>query len=207
MSRKIRLITAISYIWHYVLGNICFIILYDNKYKASKYFAGKLGGLAAVGWRWVADDVHGRIFLRANRGIPFPVSPFNTIINYKNIIFSPNDLHIFNGKGRFFQAENAMIVIGEGTYIANNVGLVSSNHDIYDPSSSGNAGDIILGEKCWIGMNSIITAGVHLGDHTIVGAGSVVTKSFPKGHCILGGVPAKIIKTLACDENRGEKNE
>ena len=38
--------------------------------------------------------------------------------------------------------------------------------------------------------------GVTLGDFTIVGAGAVVTKSFPEGHCILGGVPAKKIKNL-----------
>jgi acetyltransferase-like isoleucine patch superfamily enzyme len=38
--------------------------------------------------------------------------------------------------------------------------------------------------------------GVTLGDFTIVGAGAVVTKSFPEGHCILGGVPAKKIKDL-----------
>ena len=38
--------------------------------------------------------------------------------------------------------------------------------------------------------------GVTLGDFTIVGAGAVVTNSFPEGHCIIGGVPAKNIKVL-----------
>ena len=45
-------------------------------------------------------------------------------------------------------------------------------------------------------MNSVITAGVELGTRTIVAAGSVVTKSFPEGYCVLGGVPAKVIKKL-----------
>jgi len=48
-------------------------------------------------------------------------------------------------------------------------------------------------------MNAVILPGVHLGDHTIVAAGSVVTKSFPQGNCILGGVPAKVVKEL-CTE-------
>ena len=45
-------------------------------------------------------------------------------------------------------------------------------------------------------MGSIILPGVVLGDYTIVGAGSVVTKSFKDGYCVIGGNPAKIIKRL-----------
>lgn len=45
-------------------------------------------------------------------------------------------------------------------------------------------------------MNAVILPGVHLGDHTIVGAGSVVTRSFPEGNIIIAGVPAKKIKDL-----------
>lgn len=46
---------------------------------------------------------------------------------------------------------------------------------------------ITLAKRCWMGMNSIILSGVTLGDHTIVGAGSVVTKSFPEGECVIAG--------------------
>lgn len=49
-------------------------------------------------------------------------------------------------------------------------------------------------------MNSVITAGVELGTRTIVGAGSVVTKSFPDGYCVIAGNPAKIIKILDKDK-------
>ncbi len=43
-------------------------------------------------------------------------------------------------------------------------------------------------------MNSVILPGVQLGDYTVVGAGTVVTKSFPKGRCVIAGNPAKVIK-------------
>ena len=48
----------------------------------------------------------------------------------------------------------------------------------------------------WAGMNSVILPGVKLGTRTIVAAGSVVTKSFPEGYCVIAGSPAKIIRYL-----------
>ena len=55
---------------------------------------------------------------------------------------------------------------------------------------------VYIEEKCWIGMNSVLLPEVRLGEKTIVGAGSVVTKSFPMGNCIIAGNPAKIIRCL-----------
>lgn len=45
-------------------------------------------------------------------------------------------------------------------------------------------------------MNSVVLPGCHLGPYTIVGAGAVVTKSFPEGHCVIVGNPARIIRHL-----------
>ncbi len=56
--------------------------------------------------------------------------------------------------------------------------------------------DLVIGDNCWIGMNSVVLPGVKLGEKTIVGAGSVITKSYEEGHCIIAGNPAKIIKYL-----------
>jgi acetyltransferase-like isoleucine patch superfamily enzyme len=53
---------------------------------------------------------------------------------------------------------------------------------------------IKIGENCWIGSKVSILDGVQLGNGCIIAAGAVVTKSFPD-NSIIGGVPAKIIKT------------
>lgn len=50
-----------------------------------------------------------------------------------------------------------------------------------------------IGKNCFIGANAIILPGVTIGDHVIVGAGSVVTEDV-KSNCIVAGNPAKIIK-------------
>lgn len=87
------------------------------------------------------------------------------------------------------------VYIGNYVRFAPNIGVLSSNHDLYNRDKYNDA-SIKIGDYCWIGMNSIILAGVELGENTIVGAGAVVTKSFPEGHCIIAGNPAKIIKQL-----------
>ncbi|HBG2231982.1 TPA: CatB-related O-acetyltransferase, partial [Clostridioides difficile] len=56
-----------------------------------------------------------------------------------------------------------------------------------------NKGNIIIGNDVWIGYNSIIMSGVHIGDGAIIGTRAVVTNDVPP-YSIVGGVPAKIIK-------------
>lgn len=97
--------------------------------------------------------------------------------------------------GTYFQAFGK-INIGRGSYITQNVGIITANHNLHDLDSHSQPRDVNIGEKCWIGMNSVVLPGVTLGPHTIVGAGSVVTKSFPKGNCVIAGNPAKIIRHL-----------
>jgi len=56
-------------------------------------------------------------------------------------------------------------------------------------------GKVKIGDHCWIGINSIITAGVTIGDRCLLGANSVVTKDLP-GYWLCGGIPAKPIRPI-----------
>ena len=53
--------------------------------------------------------------------------------------------------------------------------------------------DTHIGEKCFIGANVIVMAGINIGNEVVVGSGSVVTKDIPS-NCIVVGNPARIIK-------------
>jgi acetyltransferase-like isoleucine patch superfamily enzyme len=98
--------------------------------------------------------------------------------------------------GCYIQAANG-IEIGKNVRIGPSVKLISANHDIYDYDKFIKTNPIILNDNCWLASNVTILPGVEIGEHTIVAAGAVVTKSFKQGNCILAGVPAKVVKTIS----------
>lgn len=175
----------------YIFGKLLGITFYDKKYLVGKYFE-KYG----LGWTWVCKSIFSQKILGANRDVPWPVNSKIRINNYKTLKFHPDDMNNFQSFGIYFQSSDEKIILGKGSYIGPNVGLITKNHNLKDLNKHDKSKSIIIGEKCWIGMNSVILPGVILGDNTIVGAGSIVTKSFLDGNCVIAGNPAKIIKKL-----------
>jgi len=92
------------------------------------------------------------------------------------------------------------IHIGKNVWIAPGVKIIARNHNIYDLSRHDEWEDVIIEDWCWVGANAVILPGVHLGKHTVVGGGSVVTKSFPEGYCVIAGNPAKKIRNLSTSQ-------
>lgn len=162
---------------------------YHNKYLKGKWFRSVLSD----GWHWAYVDILHRILYHKHLNIPWPVSPY---INCgREIVFDVDDINLFQGIGNYYQTFSK-ITIGKGTWIAQNVGIITANHNLENPEKHLPAKDVVLGENCWVGMNSMILPGVVLGPHTVVGAGSVVTKSFPDGYVVIAGNPAKVIKHI-----------
>lgn len=122
----------------------------------------------------------------------------SSIVSYPNNVYVGIDTCPGYNPGCYVHAVNK-IYIGDYTQIAPNVGLMSGNHDLYDYRIQKENSPIIIGKHCWLGMGVVILPGVVLGDFTIVGAGAIVTKSFPEGKCIIVGNPAKKIKDLKHD--------
>lgn len=110
-----------------------------------------------------------------------------------NVIIRPQSM--------LFADENTQIIIEDNVLIGSGVHIYVDNHrydDIslqiieqgYYPSK-----EVILKSGSWIGANAIILPGVTIGHNSVIGAGSIVTKSIPD-YCVAAGNPAKIIKNL-----------
>src|SRR5690606_34517866 len=94
----------------------------------------------------------------------------------------------------------AAIDIGANVMIAEQLIIITVNHGI---SSKRNMIDlpmhpepVRIGNNVWIGARVIILPGVTIGNNVVIASGAVVTKSFPS-NCIIGGVPANVIKTIS----------
>ena len=90
------------------------------------------------------------------------------------------------------------VFIGDYVEMGPNSVIISGNHGLLDHNDVVRK-ETIIGDYCWIASNAVILAGVVLGPRTIVGAGSVVTKSFPQGYCVIAGNPARVINELPHD--------
>ncbi|NPD91504.1 sugar O-acetyltransferase [Xylanibacter muris] len=99
------------------------------------------------------------------------------------------------------------IIIGNNVLIASGVQINTASHptawtDRRNDEFEKNPGayfcktfakPVTIGDCCWIGAGVIIIGGVSLGKNVTVAAGAVVTQSFPD-NCLIGGVPAKVIR-------------
>ncbi len=90
--------------------------------------------------------------------------------------------------------ESYLITIGDNVTISNDVQFITHDNciDRLISEKCDVFGEIVIGNNCFIGARSIILPGVTLGEKTVVGAGSVVSKSF-QGDVIIAGNPAKVI--------------
>lgn len=90
------------------------------------------------------------------------------------------------------------VTIGNDVMMAQNIVISGLNHGYEDIQFSIReqltiTNHIYIKDEAWIGANSVIVAGVTIGKHSIVAAGSVVTKNVPD-YTIVAGSPAKIVK-------------
>lgn len=90
------------------------------------------------------------------------------------------------------------VEIGSRTMFGPNVQIYTATHPInYKERRSGLelAKPITIGEDVWIGGSAVVCLGVTIGDRTVIGAGSVVTKNIPSD-VFAAGNPCKIIREL-----------
>lgn len=131
----------------------------------------------------------------------------NSIIHHNVIIKNPENIVIGNNvmvPASTDMAGMGNIIIGDDTLLGANIGFITNNHPLNDKTLSrkevlrGTQKQIKIGRNCWIMNNVLIIAGksgINIDDNVWIAAGSVVTKNV-ESNTLVGGVPAKFIKTL-----------
>lgn len=108
-----------------------------------------------------------------------------------------DDIHIYGDVS--WSTEPWIITLGNHVHITNDVRFITHDggtlilrHLTPDLEITG---PIVIGDYVYIGTGAYIMPNVHIGNNCIIAAGAIVTKDVPDGS-VVGGVPAKIIKTI-----------
>jgi len=126
--------------------------------------------------------------------------------NAKGVSFEPGFRYYY---GKNIYAKNvalsntlfvdyAPIAIGEGTAFSKDNKVITGSHDLYNRQQIV-AKPITIGKNVWITTNCVILPGVTIGDNSVIGAGSIVTKDIP-ANSVAAGNPCKVLKTIDQDK-------
>lgn len=91
------------------------------------------------------------------------------------------------------------VTIGDNTFFGHRVMVLTGGHDYrkfgIERQMSGTIQPTTIGTGVWIGSGAIIMPGVIVGDHAVIGAGSVVTHNV-NAYTVVAGNPARLIKEI-----------
>lgn len=117
--------------------------------------------------------------------------------------------HIEVGKN-FFANYNCTILdvakvrIGDNCQMAPNVAIYTAGHPVH-PDTRNSAYEygieVTIGDNVWIGGNTVICPGVHIGNNVVIGAGSVVTRDLPDW-TVAAGNPCKVLRQITEADRR-----
>jgi acetyltransferase-like isoleucine patch superfamily enzyme len=94
-----------------------------------------------------------------------------------------------------------LIEIGDHVMFANNCFVGDADHRFDDPDTPVTwqgfepQGPVRIGSNCWFGVGCVVTGGVEIGERSVIGSNSVVTRDIPAG-VIAAGAPAKVIREI-----------
>ena len=120
--------------------------------------------------------------------------PFHANWAGKHVHFGKNVYANFN----LTCVDDTHIYVGDGTMLAPNVILAGATHpiapELREKGYQYNL-PVYIGKNCWLGAGVIVLPGVTIGDNTVVGAGSVVTKDLP-ANVVAVGNPARVLREI-----------
>jgi acetyltransferase-like isoleucine patch superfamily enzyme len=96
----------------------------------------------------------------------------------------------------------AKIVIGDNVLIGPNVGIYAAGHPVHHELRIQEyefAFPVYIGSNVWIGGSAVINPGVKIGENSVIGSGSVVTKDIPS-NVVAAGNPCRVIREITGED-------
>ena len=98
----------------------------------------------------------------------------------------------------------AKVTIGENCMMAPNVAIYTAGHPIH-PAARNSAYEygieVTIGDNVWLGGNTVVVPGVHIGSNVVIGAGSVVKKDIPDWSVAVGN-PCRVVKKITEEDKQ-----
>lgn len=162
-----------------------------------------------------------------DQGVYLHACPQGITLGDNTYVMHGSVLHVYNfrnlphafirvGKDSLIGEYNVLrgqggITIGDRVYTSPFVQLLAVNHVYSNPNipmvdQGITAEGIVVEDDVWIGSGAIITDGVKVGRGSVIAAGAVVTKDVPP-HCVVGGVPARVLKDIRTADFVNEASE
>jgi len=93
------------------------------------------------------------------------------------------------------------VTLGEGAVISQGAFLCAASHDYADPAFPIVKAPITVGKRAWVAARAIVLMGVNVGEGSVIGAGSVVTRDVPP-RTVCAGNPARVVKKITSEAAR-----
>jgi acetyltransferase-like isoleucine patch superfamily enzyme len=196
------------------------VLLYERK---SRYLSENVRPWVRARVKWeflkrgsyIASPFHGPI-LPALREGRLVIEESVTILS-GCWITAPGGARVRLGRGSFlnlgvFVAAYERVDIGENCMFANGCFITDADHRFEDPCTPIHAqgynvkGPTIIGDDVWCGVNVAIMGGVTVGEHSVIGANSVVTRDV-EPFSVVAGSPARLIRRTGPFEGERDSDE
>lgn len=142
----------------------------------------RMAGTAVVGDRFVAEGMIATVSLKVHPGAVLTIG---------------NDVYL--NAGVFIEAFHD-ITIGSNVLMASFASVIDDDSHLLEPGSRRYKGPTVIGDNVWLGRNVVVLPGVTIGDGSVVGANSVVTRDIPP-RCFAAGAPAAVVRKLEMAED------
>jgi acetyltransferase-like isoleucine patch superfamily enzyme len=192
-----------SAIWRMIRSPLAAVVRWTLYRPVGLRRIGRLSGLRLprriAGRKYI--EIGSRVYIRS-------FSTLWAISRHEGTSYQPSIVigdDVYIGRFAYLGAIHG-IHIGSGSVLSEQVYVTDLSHG-FEPDAGPimrqklvSKGPVKIGANCFLGYRVAVMPGVVLGDHCVVGANSVVTRSFPS-YCMIGGAPARLLKRY-CVESK-----